>query len=303
VSTGAKATLTDLGAGKWKVTFPGITAAYGAPAATVGNDVPGGYCNVDSVNATASAASVTVHCMDRLSHAVKSSLTVSYTTNPGAIEGWAYADQPTHAGPYTPTTYYDAAGGAVTADHFVGYTGEYVVTFPGVVPMPYSGAYTVNAIGPTQNRCEQWLLEFNGPDVSVYVLCYAPGNTLVDTPFVVHSVGHRPLLNAATPQSGWAYNRLTNVYGTSTIETNYWYTSNDQPITVKHTALGVFKYTFPGLAGTTRRMVHVTTDISADGHCNGNASASNGNAIVTVKCFNYLGTPYDMGHEVIYEAV
>src|SRR5947209_7301110 len=52
VSTGAKATLTDLGAGKWKVTFPGITAGWGIPTATNGTDFTGGSCVIDSYGAS-----------------------------------------------------------------------------------------------------------------------------------------------------------------------------------------------------------------------------------------------------------
>src|SRR5947207_130122 len=63
VSTGANATLADLGGGKWKVTFPGITAAWGVAAASVGNDIPGGTCAIDAVTATSAAASVAFHCV------------------------------------------------------------------------------------------------------------------------------------------------------------------------------------------------------------------------------------------------
>src|SRR4051794_4454848 len=91
VSTGSKAKLVDLGGGTWRVTFPGITGGFGVPAATPGNDDLGGSCTIDSWSALSGDATVTLHCLRRGGAPVKSGFSVSYTSNVGANEGWAYA--------------------------------------------------------------------------------------------------------------------------------------------------------------------------------------------------------------------
>ena len=302
VSTGAKATLLDVGGGMWKVTFPGITGGFGIPAVSPRNDDLGGSCNVLSWTALSGDATVTFQCMRRDGTLAKTGFSASYTSYPGATEGWAYAQLPDSVDPYTPTLSYDANGGGVLV--YRSRVGQYGVIFPGIEVFPSQGAYTANAVGWTDAHCT-----VDGtaayPDKTILsVNCAEPDGTPVNVPFVAHLVGSRALLGAPGATAGWAHDRSPSVYGTRTIAAADHYSSNGKAVTVSHSTPGTYTFKFAGLAAASSRMVHATPNyVLDDERCTATSSNSNGAAVVTVKCRDDVGNPVDVPVDMQYEGV
>jgi hypothetical protein len=301
-TTGAKPTLADLGGGQWKATFTGITAGWGVPAVTPGNDFVGGSCSVDQWTALSGNATVTFHCTNRYGNLVKSSFSVSYTTNPGGLEGWAYAPFASAIGSYTPPTYYDAAGGSVAVSHTI--AGKYSVTFWSLNILPSDGAYTANAVGWTDAHCTPVSASRAASATVVNVDCADSSGKPVDVPFLVHVVGNRALLGTPTPKAGWAQDRSPSVAGTTTPGAADRFTSNGKAVTVTRNTGGMYTFKFPGLASTTSRMVHVSSGaVLADARCTATGWNSGSDAMVTVKCRDELGQAVDVPVDVQYEGV
>jgi hypothetical protein len=301
VSTGAKAKLLDVGGGTWKVTFTGITGGFGVPAVTPGNDDPGGSCTVDSWTALGGDATVQFHCVKQDGTPAKTGFSASYTTNVGAREGWAYAQLP-NAEVYTPTLFYNAAGGTATVYQTV--TGNYGVQFDGLNILPSDGSYTVNAVGWTDAHCSVDGTTREGTATSVDVRCADPFGNPTNVPFVVHIVGNRAPLATATPKAGWALDRSPGVYGTTTISSSDSFTTNAKPVTVAHVKAGQYTFKFPGLAATGSRMAQAFAQpMLDDPRCTAGSTTLNGAAIVTVKCRDETGQPADVQVDVEYEGV
>jgi hypothetical protein len=303
VSTGAKAQLLDVGGGIWKVTFPGITGGFGVPAVTPGNDLPGGSCTVDTWTALSGNAEVTFHCVSRSGAPAKSGFSVSYTSNPGAVEGWAYAQLPNAQGDYTPVLAYDANGGSVTVNHGA-VNGSYLVTFDLIEVFPSDGAYTANAVGSTYAHCTVKSLDRYPTKTALHVWCAQADGTPANVPFVAHLVGNRALMGTPTPKAGWAHDTLPNATGSTIVSGPGVFTSNAQSVSVAHPAHGTYKFTFAGLAWTRSRMAHAAGPaLLADVSCTTSEAKAGADAVVTVKCRDELGDAVDVPVDVEYEAV
>ncbi len=303
VSTGSKATLLDVGGGVWKATFPGMTGSFGVPAVTPGNDLPGGSCTVDTWTALSGNAEVTFHCVSRTGAPAKSGFSVSYTTNPGAVEGWAYAQLPNAQGDYAPALSYDANGGSVTVNHGA-VNGSYLVTFDLIEVFPSDGAYTANAVGSTYAHCTVKSVDRYPTKTALHVWCAQPDGTPANVQFVVHLVGNRALLGTSTPKAGWAHDTVPNVSGSTVLSGAAAFTTSSQSVKVAHPAHGTYKFTFAGLASTKSRMAHAAGPaLLADVSCSTTTANSGADAVVTVKCRDELGDAVDVPVDVEYEAV
>jgi hypothetical protein len=288
-TTGAKPAITGHSMGMWTVTFPGITGGFGVPAVTPGNQYLGGSCTIESYGVISGNVDITFFCTDRDGTAVESDFTVSYTSIPGATEGWVKADRPARVGSYTPVAQYDASGGQVSVSHYPNAPGYYAVYFPGFTSAPNFGSAIATALG-SAGQCAP-AQELWDDHVVLDVYCTDRNGAPADMEFVAHFVGKRGLLATPAPKSGWATDSNLAL-GKTTITKNVRYTSNNKNVVVNHTAKGTFIFTFKGLAGSTSRGAHAAS-VSPKALCGAVASASGADAVATVKCVDAEGKPAD----------
>lgn len=292
-STGAKPAITGHASGMYDVKFPGITADFGVPAVTPGNEYPGASCAIFDYRVAGGGVSVTLACVDRKGVRVESDFTVSYTSITGPNEGWVDADQPGLNGSYLATRRYDAVSATVTVAHNPSFPGQYKVFFPGIVLQPSYGSMIATAVGAMGNcniGSENW-----SDHTVLGVYCYDAAGVPTDMRFVAHVVGSRSLLGAPTPKAGWA-TAVSFAPGISKPASTLRFTSNGKVVTVEHDKVGLFVFTFKELAGGVSQGAHVTilTGPGAlDARCGAVAAVSGANAVVTVKCIDLAGKPAD----------
>jgi hypothetical protein len=293
-TTGGKPAITGHAGGKWDVRFPGITGAFGVPAVTPGNQYAGAMCAIDSYGLVSGSLTVELHCLNHNGVSVDSDFTVTYTSIPGATEAWVDADQPGVTGISTPAAQYDSAGGKLTIAHNAAYPGQYRVNMPGVSSYPSFGSMTATPVIGGSGHCT------TGPEIwddhtVLNVYCFNGEGTPTDMRFVAHLVGKRALLSTAAAKSGWAWYPGFSELGTYKPTSILRYTSNARRVIVNHTAAGAYTVTFKGLAAKRNgaQAYNSQGPGSADVRCGAVASASDTNAIVTVKCADAKGTPTD----------
>ena len=104
--------------------------------------------------------------------------------------GYALADQPTVAGPYTPAaaTRYNSGGGAVEVTRTA--TGVYSVRFAGLGRTPgQRDNVQVSAYNAAPAYCKPAIWDASGSDLVVPVSCFSPDGTPIDSPFTILAAG------------------------------------------------------------------------------------------------------------------
>ncbi|MBZ4421475.1 trypsin-like serine protease [Myxococcus sp. RHSTA-1-4] len=200
-----------------------------------------------------------------------------------AAFGFVWADQPSAATSYTPSTSYsfNSTGGANTITRLgVGY---YRVDMAGLGES--SGNVQVTAYGGTSNRCKSAGWGPSGTTQSVYVRCFTQAGAAVDSYFVAQYYR----AGAGNPQQGaylWANQPTTASYTPSRY---YSYNSKGGTNTVTRSAVGVYQASLPGFTAIGGN-VQVTAYGSTADHCK---VAGWGTSTVSVRCFDTAGNPVD----------
>jgi len=174
--------------------------------------------------------------------------------------GYALADQPTAAGPYSPSaaTRFNSSGGDITVRRDS--TGWYSVRFAGLSRKPgQRDNVQVTAYGaPSGTHCKLMTWSNGGDDLVVPVHCHLPGldGPAVDARFTILVTGARAF-DLSTPFAFGTRLPSTEFIQLDTSVTSF--NSVTGHISFGRSAIGVYNFDFPGVGGAPRRAFLATS--------------------------------------------
>lgn len=288
-------TITRIGTGTYTVRMRGM--ATSSPTAVLANAFGGpGTCQVqDWINDTGDIVA-TVRCVDFAGGAADHQFFVTLfgaDAFPGRF-AFAWANQETVAGPYTPNGNYafNASGQPISINRSG--TGSYGVTFTGNGrPLANDPAETfhVVAYGPTPARCQVTGWGYVGAGVGVR--CTDPAGTVIDSKFVIL------MLEAGRPGQRHAV-AWSNCFNVSCTPDGTYSSSTGGATNVTRTSNGTYNVVFTGLARTTGTDNVLVTSYGSNGSVCKVTSIDNAGSdlAVQVLCLTAAGVASDQMFDI-----
>lgn len=286
--------------GVYRVRFAGLGMTGGVVHVTAygGNH----YCNSEGWFTAGTTLDAGVSCFNPSGGAADGSFTVRFYRESRASTAWSggyvWADQKS-ASSYSPSAEYQWNSKGFTNTITSPSIGRYVVSFPGLGPLPNGGSVMVTGYQSTA-RCKP--TSWGGAStVTVYVSCDSPAGNAVDSEFTVSFVtdtGFGVSQGQQQFRGGFAWsNRHSSVYLPNLF---YQYGSVGGVIHGRRIATGEYEADFPGL-----NPVNSTAHVSAyggTGYCNTGfwQDGPNFGTTVRVRCYSAAGVAQDASFTVNY---
>jgi len=187
-------------------------------------------------------------------------------------------------------TFYDSAGGAVSANHVA--TGQYEVAFG---KLGFVGG-DVQLTSLTGLTCTVGFWGPSGPDLKVSVDCYNDFSTPVDSGFevLVTQAHSRP---AGVLDYDWVFK------GSGRLTGSFQYNSSHKTNSVRHPATGEYVVTMPGpgRTGSSQGTVKVSPYGPGGGSCQvATWRTTRAGEQITVHCFTAAGMAQNRKFDVVY---
>jgi hypothetical protein len=305
-SAGGVNTITNTGTGSYRVDFPGLGAVYGGNVQVTAYGGGNERCNVSSWGSDKMTLQVYVRCFNPAGAAVNTTFTASYGRRrgtPGVEGGYVWADQPSTAS-YTPSPTYqwNSAGGSITIQRTS--VGYYTVTFPG---QAFTGG-TVEVSGYSSNAtCKSAGWGQSGSNQLVYVACYSPTGTAMDSYFTAAFSRYSPNQTPAY-EYAWADQPTNPSYTASTTYQGGGIPGGlpasalppQNPIKITRYGTGYYAVSFPNMRTSTSKS---NVKVTAYGGTSENCKVSGwGSEIAYVNCYNAAGSAVDSRYTITYSS-
>lgn len=245
-SSGGVNTIERTSAGNYVVHMPGLAASGTqlgtANVTTMGN--PNRNCIVGEWDSGGTEEVVFVRCYALNGAAADANFSASYFQAFGVTGriGYAWAEDPTFPGQYTPNSNYsvDLQGGALTINHDA--TGHYIVTMPNLAaPGGNVQASDVFSLGTC--RVASW--QESGADEVFAVVCRNAGGVLANWPFTITYVDGTGLKGPGFPKQAYVFANKPATASYVPAQAIRYSTSGQAPV-VQRLGVGTYVVVFPG---------------------------------------------------------
>jgi hypothetical protein len=245
-STGAVNTIDRTSAGHYIVHMPGLQAS-GTQLGTALVTTMGATnrsCIVGEWDSSGTEETVLVRCYALNGTAADSNFSANYFQAYGVQGriGYAWAEDPTFPGQYTPNSNYtvNSKGGAVTVNHDA--TGHYIVTMAGL-GAPGGNAQVSDVFSPGNCRISSW--QQSGPDEVIDVICRTLAGVAANRSFAITYVDGTALKGPSFAHQAYAFANKPTTASYIPASADRYSTAGQAP-KVQRLGTGTYVITFPG---------------------------------------------------------
>ncbi|WP_437851613.1 hypothetical protein [Sorangium sp. So ce363] len=301
---GVNNTVTQLGAGQYRVRFPDVGAAPGGHVQVTAYGAGAERCKVNSWVRSGDDVDVHVNCFTAGGAPVDTQFSVAYVHKSGtgsSDEAYVWANNPT-ASAYTPAATYQFNSSGVNNTIAREGVGYYAVTLPGQT----AGGATVEvtAYGPGSDHCKVGSWGQSGDDAVVRVRCFDSSGAPSDSQFTLNFARSRQVNGGLSYSYAWANNATAAAY-TPSLSYQEGYIAGDlgeveTDITAGRTSAGRYSVSLPGMSASGSN-VQITAYGTGPEYCKVVGwSGNETNANVNVACFDASGAPADTRFVLVY---
>ena len=301
---GVNNTVTQLGTGQYRVTFPGIGTSTGGHVQVTAYGLGSERCKVRSWGNSGGDVHANVNCFTPAGAAVDTQFSIAYLRKSGTgstQEAYVWADAPTTAS-YTPNATYQFNSSGVQNTITREGTGLYTVTLPGQTAV--GGTVEVTAYGADSDHCKVESWGQSGDDTVVNVRCFDAASTRSDSRFTLNFVNGTQPNGALSYSYAWASSATSASY-TPSLSYQEGFIAGDvgdvaTDITAGRTSTGRYFVDLPGMSSTGSN-VQITAHGSGSSYCKVSGwQGDEANTRASVACFNATGTLADTRFVIVY---